>query len=170
MWNNPISAVREAVDQALRVRGSRDFADRRVYEAFLQNLVAKRNQSRATRFATEKEVLHPLPAAKLALCKEVRVTVSRFSTVQVLGNTYSVPSRLIGTGVLVRVRAETLEGYVGTMRTFTLPRPAWANSSIASIITISSGRWHVSLARLPPTATAMSSSQPRSSGKRTTLW
>jgi hypothetical protein len=40
----------------------------------------------------------------------------------VLGNTYSVPSRLIGTRVLVRVRAETLEGYVGTMRTFTFPR------------------------------------------------
>jgi hypothetical protein len=113
---------KEAVDQALRVRGSRDFADRRVYEAFLQNLIAKRNQSRAARFATEKEALRPLPAAKLALCKEVRVTVSRFSTVQVLGNTYSVPSRLIGTTVLVRVRAETLEGYVGTMRTFTLPR------------------------------------------------
>jgi hypothetical protein len=40
----------------------------------------------------------------------------------VLGNTYSVPSRLIGTRVLVRVRAETLEGYVGTRQTFTLPR------------------------------------------------
>src|SRR5438874_3386646 len=46
---------KEAVDQALRVRGSREFADRRAYEAFLQNLVAKRNQSRATRFAQEKE-------------------------------------------------------------------------------------------------------------------
>jgi hypothetical protein len=113
---------KEAVDQALRVRGSRDFADRRAYEAFLQNLVAKRNQSRSARFATEKEALRSLPAAKLALCKEVRVTVSRFSTIQVLGNTYSVPSRLIGTAVLVRVRAETLEGSVGTMRTFTLPR------------------------------------------------
>ncbi len=113
---------KEAVDQALRVRGSRDFLDRHAYEAFLQNLVAKRNQSRSARFTLEQEALRPLPAAKLALCKEVRTTVSRFSTIQVLGNTYSVPSRLIGTSVLVRVRAETLEGYVGTMRAFTLPR------------------------------------------------
>jgi hypothetical protein len=113
---------KEAVDQALRVRGSRDFADRRAYEAFLQNLVAKRNQSRAARFAQEKEALRPLPSVQLALCKEVRVNVSRFSTIQVLGNTYSVPSRLIGTRVLVRVRAETLEGYVGTSHAFTLPR------------------------------------------------
>src|SRR6266699_6224701 len=90
MSNNPITAVREAVDQALRVRGSRDFVDRRAYEAFLQNLVAKRNQSRAVRFAHEKEALRPLPNAQLALCKEVRVNVSRFSTIQVLGNTYSV--------------------------------------------------------------------------------
>jgi hypothetical protein len=113
---------KEAVDQALRVRGSRDFLDRHAYEAFLQNLVAKRNQSRSARFPLEQEALRPLPAAKLALCKEVRTTVSRFSTIQVLGNTYSVPSRLIGTSVLVRVHAETLEGYVGTMRAFTLPR------------------------------------------------
>jgi hypothetical protein len=46
----------------------------------------------------------------------------RFSTIAVLGNVYSVPSRLIGTRVLVRVRVETLEGYVGTARAFTLPR------------------------------------------------
>jgi hypothetical protein len=113
---------KEAVDQAVRVRGSRDFVDRRTYEAFLQNLVAKRNQSRTVRFAQEKEALRPLPNTQLALCKEVRVNVSRFSTIQVLGNTYSVPSRLIGTRVLVRVRAETLEGYVGTSHAFTLPR------------------------------------------------
>jgi Mu transposase, C-terminal domain len=113
---------KEAVDQALRVRGSRDFADRRAYEAFLQSLAAKRNQSRAAHFALEREVLRPLPSAQVALCKEVRTTVSRFSTIAVLGNTYSVPSRLIGTRVLVRVRAETLEGYVGTRHTFTLPR------------------------------------------------
>jgi hypothetical protein len=33
---------KEAVDQALRVRGSRDFTDRRSYEAFLQHLVSER--------------------------------------------------------------------------------------------------------------------------------
>jgi len=39
-----------------------------------------------------------------------------------MGNTYSVPSRLIGTHILIRVRAETLEGYVGTSHAFSLPR------------------------------------------------
>jgi len=50
------------------------------------------------------------------------VRVSRFSTIQVLGNCYSVPSRLIGATITVRVRAETLEGYVGASRAFRLPR------------------------------------------------
>ncbi len=113
---------KEAVDQALRARGSRDFANRSAYEHFLQTLVYKRNQTRVARFAAERQVLRPLPAAPLAPCKELRVTVSRFSTISVLGNTYSVASRLIGTSVMVRVRAETLEGYVGTSLAFTLPR------------------------------------------------
>jgi hypothetical protein len=113
---------KQAVDQALRARGSRDFADRAAYEHFVQTLVYKRNQTRAARFTAEREALRPLPASVLAPCKELRVTVSRFSTIAVLGNTYSVPSRLIGSTVLVRVRAETLEGYVGSVRAFTLPR------------------------------------------------
>jgi hypothetical protein len=40
----------------------------------------------------------------------------------VLRNTYSVPSRLIGATVLVRVRAEGLEVYHGTAHLFTIPR------------------------------------------------
>ena len=48
--------------------------------------------------------------------------MSRFSTIQVLGNTYSVPSRLIGTRVLVWLRAERVEGYVATKLAFSFPR------------------------------------------------
>jgi hypothetical protein len=113
---------KQAVDQALRVRGSRDFASRSVYEHFLQDLVYKRNQTRAVRFTMEKERLRPLPATPLAPCKELRVMVSRFSTIHVSSNVYSVPSRLIGTTILVRLRAESLQGYVGTSLVFTLPR------------------------------------------------
>jgi hypothetical protein len=52
----------------------------------------------------------------------VRAPVSRFSTIQVLRNTYSLPSQLIGMTVLVRVRAETLEVYQGAAYLHTLPR------------------------------------------------
>jgi transcriptional regulator with XRE-family HTH domain len=113
---------KRAVDQALRVRGSRDFGDRAAYARFLHNLVKQRNLTRQQRWLEEREALRPLPAAPLGLCREVRVPVSRFSTIQVLRNTYSVPSRLIGTTVLIRVRAETLEVYRATTQLLTMPR------------------------------------------------
>ena len=112
----------QAVDQALRVRGSRDFADRASYERFLQDLVRYRNQTRAKAYAQEQQALRPLPAQPLAPCRELRVSVSRFSTMVVQGNTYSVPSRLIGATLLVRVRAEHLEGYLGSKQVVNLPR------------------------------------------------
>lgn len=113
---------KEAVDQALRVRGSRDFLDRPAYTHFLQTIVTQRNLTRQRRWDEEQAALRPLPVAPLALCREVRVPVSRFSTIQVLRNTYSVPARLIGTTVLVRVRAEVLEVYRGTAHLLTMPR------------------------------------------------
>ncbi len=113
---------KRAVDQALRARGSREFADRPSYARFLQNLIKQRNLRRQERWLEEREALRPLPAAPLELCREVRVPVSRFSTIQVLRNTYSVPSRLIGTTLLVRVHSETLEVYRATTRLLTMPR------------------------------------------------
>jgi hypothetical protein len=113
---------KQAVDQALRVRGSRDFADRTAYERFLHELVRQRNLTRAARFAAEQQALRPLPVAPLHPCRELRVRVSRFSTIHVLENTYSVPSRLIGTTLTVRLRAETVEAYVGTTLACAMPR------------------------------------------------
>lgn len=113
---------KEALDQALRVRGARDFTDRVSYERFIQELVRQRNITRQKRFVEEQTQLRPLPVMPLAPCRELRVSVSRFSTVQILRNTYSLPSRLIGTTMTVRVRAETIECYVGSQLTATLPR------------------------------------------------
>jgi transcriptional regulator with XRE-family HTH domain len=111
-----------AVDQALRVRGGRDFAARAAYVRFLQDLVKQRNLTRAARWAEEREHLRPLPANPLRLCRELRVPVGDFSTIQVLRNTYSVPSRLIGTTVTARVHAETLDLYQATAYLLTIPR------------------------------------------------
>lgn len=113
---------KQAVDQALRARWNRDFSSRSAYEHFLQDLIYKRNQTRAAKFEVEKANLRPLPAAPLAPCKELQATVSRFSTIHVGGNVYSVPSRLIGTLLTVRLRSETIQGYVGTSLVFSFPR------------------------------------------------
>lgn len=113
---------KQAVDQALRVRGHRDFADRAAYERFLAELVRARNLTRSERWAAEQVTLRALPAAPLDFTRELTVRVSRFSLIRILNNAYSVPSRLIGATLKVRVRAETLELYHGTARVITLPR------------------------------------------------
>jgi hypothetical protein len=113
---------KQAVDQAVRVRGSRDFPSRAAYVRFLQDLVRQRNLTRQTRWAEEQHTLRPLPLRPLGLCREVRVRVSPFSTIRVLRNTYSVPSRLIGAMLTVRVRSETVEVYHGTTLLETMPR------------------------------------------------
>jgi ribosomal protein S21 len=113
---------KRAVDQALRLRGSRDFPSRDAYVRFLQTLLRERNQTRQARWAEERAALRPLPLTALHPCREFRLTVTPSSTITVLRNTYSVPSRLIGTLLTVRVRAEVLELYVGTSCVLTLPR------------------------------------------------
>ena len=118
---------KQAVDQALRVRGSRDFADRSAYERFLAELVRQRNLTRAQRFEADRAALRPLPAAPLDFTRELTVRVSRFSLVRVLLNHYSVPSRLIGAILKVRVRSETLELYHGPVQVLTLPRLSGRN-------------------------------------------
>ncbi len=116
-----------AVDQALRVRGHRDFADRSTYERFLVDLVRSRNLTRSLRFEADRVALRPLPTAPLNFMREITVRVSRFSLIRVLNNYYSVPSRLIGVRVKVRVRSEALELHHGGTHVLTLPRIAGRN-------------------------------------------
>jgi hypothetical protein len=111
-----------ALDQALRVRGHRDFHDRGAYAQFLSELVRRRNATRSARFAVEREYLRPLPPAPLLPCKELLIKVNRFSLIRVQSNVYSVPSRLIGARLRVCLRAETLELYQGTSLVLRLPR------------------------------------------------
>jgi hypothetical protein len=100
---------KQAVDQALRVRGSRDFAERGAYERFLAEFIRQRNLTRAQRFEAERAGLRALPATPLDFTRELSARVSRFSLIRVLHNHYSVPSRLIGASLKVRVRSESLE-------------------------------------------------------------
>jgi hypothetical protein len=118
---------KRALDQALRVRGHRDFHDRGSYEQFLGERVRRRNATplrylRSARFAAEREHLRPLPPAPLLPCKELLVKVHRASLSRVQSNAYSVPSRLIGARLRVHLRAETLELYPGASLVLRLPR------------------------------------------------
>jgi hypothetical protein len=114
---------KEAVDQALMLRGSRDFEGREAYEAFLRDLTGQLNAGRRARLAEELAIMKPLPARRLAAYKEVRgLRVDRGSLIRVDRNVYSVNSRLIGEKVNVRLYAEHLEVWYGQRRVDDLPR------------------------------------------------
>jgi hypothetical protein len=113
---------KKALDQALLLRGNRDFASREEYVAFLKKLFAQLNAGRRERFKDELEVLRPLPARKLEACKRQRVKVGPSSTVRVPHNVYSVDSRLIGETVEVRLYMEHLEIWYAQRLVDKLPR------------------------------------------------
>ncbi len=106
--------LKAAIDQRLRLRGSREFESLEAYVDWLDALVAERNAVRATRLAEERAVLRALPIRALPVARELQVTVSRSSTIRVVGKTYSVPSRLRGERVKVELFATELEvSYAG---------------------------------------------------------
>ena len=101
---------KEAMDQALMLRGSRDFTNRAAYAQFLKELLQQLNAGRRDRLAEELKVLRRLPARRLEACKRIPAArVDSGSTIHVGRNTYSVPSRLIGERVEVRVYMEEIE-------------------------------------------------------------
>lgn len=113
---------KRAVDQALMLRGSRDFEDRDAYEQFLRKVLSYRNAGRRERLAEEMEVLKALPARRLEDAKKFHPRVGPSSTIRVQHNVYSVHSRLIREKVEVRVYAEHLDVWFGQKRVERLPR------------------------------------------------
>ena len=113
---------KDAVEQALLLRGSRDFVSREAYAAFLEEVKRPRNRQRQRRLAEEQAVLRPLPTRRLESCQRLRVTVSSGSLIRVQNNVYSVNSRLIGESVEVRIYAEHLQVWYGQQCVEQLPR------------------------------------------------
>lgn len=104
---------KRAVEQALLLRGSRDFSERAEYDAFLGKRFQPLNRGRQARFAEEQRQLRALPAQRLETSQRLQVKVGPSSTLRVGHNGYSVHSRLIGEQVEVRVAAEHVEVWYG---------------------------------------------------------
>jgi hypothetical protein len=113
---------KKAVDQALLLRGSRNFVDRREYDQFLRNLFKQLNSGRRKRFLQDQSVLRRLPKHRIDSCKKSSMKVGPSSTIRVNHNVYSVDSRLIGERIKVRLYVDRLEIWYGQKRVDTLPR------------------------------------------------
>jgi hypothetical protein len=114
--------LKTAIDQALKVRGHRDFTTVASYVAFVREQIAAHNAEHAEAIEAEKAVLQALPSTRLPDYSEFETTVRSWSTIRVGGRTYSVPSRLIGHEVVVRRYPDHLEVRRGQQALFELPR------------------------------------------------
>lgn len=92
-------SLKTALDQALRLRGSREFTDRASYDAFVEDAVRRMNARVARRATAEYE--------------EVPARVSKYGVLSVRGVLYSAPSRLIGHRLSVRLYPRHIEGWLG---------------------------------------------------------
>lgn len=113
---------KDAVDQALMLRGSREFSTREAYEAFLRKVLGQLNAGRRGRLAEEVPHLRALPPRRMDGFKKLRCRVGQGSTVSVEHNVYSVPSRLVGEQVEVRLYAEHLEVWYAQRKVETMAR------------------------------------------------
>lgn len=104
--------LKDAVDQALMLRGHRDFADRAAYDEFIREQVMRRNRRNAAAFRIERQQLQDLPEYRTTDFVEEEAPVTRCSTFTVRGILYSAPSRLIGHRLKVRVYGDRLDCYL----------------------------------------------------------
>jgi hypothetical protein len=113
---------KRAVDQALMLRGSRDFADVAAYQQFLKALTQQLNRGRRARFDEELKVIRGLPPTRLEAVKRLLARVDCGSLIHLDRNAYSVNSRLIGQKVEVRLYVGHLEVWYGQKKVEELPR------------------------------------------------
>ena len=114
--------LKKAADQALMLRGSRDFANRDEYEQFVQKLFDQLNSGRRERLKDELALLRRLPRKRHDDYTQIECKVTRFSTIRVLKNSYSLHSRLIGEQVKPRIYADHIDVWYAQRRIEVLPR------------------------------------------------
>lgn len=107
------NGFKRAADQALMLRGSRDFDSVEEYRMFLKEIFRRRNEPRMKKLQEELAIMRPLTVPRLEDYTEVTVPVSQNSLISVVRNIYSVKSRFIGHHLKVRVYPEYIELWFG---------------------------------------------------------
>jgi hypothetical protein len=102
-------AIKRRLEQALLVRGNRDFVSVEAWESFVQEVLRKANSVRGHRVTEDLAAMRPLVVSRLPEFTEEQICVSEWSTLRVKHCAYSVPSRLIGATLRVRIYEDRIE-------------------------------------------------------------
>ncbi len=114
--------LKRAVEDALLLRGSRDFESLAAYRQFIDELLARRNRRLGARLESERAALAPLPRQRTDDFEEVRVRVTSSGGFTLRKVFYTVPSRLIGHQLRVRLYDDRLDLFIGGTELMTLQR------------------------------------------------
>ena len=119
---SPHGHLKQAIEDALLLRGSRDFDTLDDYRRFVDEIVGRRNARLAKRLGLERSALQVLPARRTTDYEETIVTVTSSSGFTLKKVFYTVPSRLIGHRLRVRLYDDRLECFLGATSLMTLRR------------------------------------------------
>lgn len=119
---SPNGHLKRRLDQALRRRGSRDFASIEDYRRFVEEEVAKQNRRRAALVDEERRVLKALPPRRTTDFTLISADVTRNGTVSLDRVTYSVPSRLVGRRLHAHLYDDRIELFCGPDKVMTTTR------------------------------------------------
>jgi hypothetical protein len=115
-------ALKRRLKQHLLLRQSRDFASVEAYITWLHGVFEASNQLRGARLEEDLAAMRPLVAKRLLDYTTEDVRVSSWSTIRVKKNAYSLPSRLIGETVRVRIYEDRLVVMHGDTKQAEMPR------------------------------------------------
>lgn len=114
--------LKRAVHDALLLRGSTEFTDLAAYRAFIDEIVSRKNARNGKRIDAERALLQPLPPDRTCDYEETFVYVTSSGGFTLRKVFYTVPSRLIGHRLRVRLHDDRLELLLGATSLMTLPR------------------------------------------------
>jgi hypothetical protein len=100
-----------AVEQALLIRCSCEFAAVEDYQRFLDALVNERNLERSDKVSQERMMLKSLPSKPYEYLELKEVRVNKFGLIRVSNGTYSVPTQYIGSKLDVVVGCSLVKVY-----------------------------------------------------------
>jgi hypothetical protein len=119
---SPHGHLKNRIEQAVYLRGSHDFGSLEEYRLLIESVIAKLNQQCQAKFEEEKKHLQPLPKYRIPDYEMLTVRVSSHSTVEVRCVLYTVPSRLIGRQLELRLYHDRILGYLGNHQVVDLSR------------------------------------------------
>ena len=105
--------VKDAIEQALLIRGNADFESREAYEDFVRNVVnwINRRPEVQEKLVAERECLTQLPTNPAPDYSVKERKVNEYGLINVESCQYSVPAELLGKWVEVGLYADHLEVY-----------------------------------------------------------